>query len=945
MANQIDIPLGLKLDKLNNDLRIADSRITAAVQRLEKTKKFQLSIETNLTTKKISELRTIHQNLLNRFNKLVKLDVDVATLERAKGRIETVEKIFRNLNQELKETPKNSENAVDKMAKFGMIVTGLNQAHQLMQQLSADFMQMVNSGAEVEVLRSTFKGTTDDIQLFRQATAGTVTEANLIKLSNQATNLGVSLHDQVILFAMVEAAGDEMGISLEESFQQAVYATEGNERGLKSLGIQKEKYQEIVNDMAKVHGDEINNLDAETQKQIRLNAIIQASGMTYEEAINNAKDKKDKLEALGVTVEETKVKFGNLISLGLIPVIDALVGTGEAGQVAFGGIVGVGGAIVPLIPQILQLKTMQKLLAVETAAATTALNAEAVAAGAASVASKGFLLTLGSAIAIVGAVATATYLYTERINDNTEAIRKNREEALKQHPEADKSGFGGKTLADEKEEEYNKRSEGKPLAWLYERIEKEKQINQVVAEGNKHLKTRAEIEEEIESLQKKQKEEFAPGTPGDIKIQKEIDALQAKLDINKNIKSSTKQISELERHAVEGLSKSSDTYYNYKFDLIQKEVDAFYKAGIDETLIMEYVNETFTKLDDERHKAVLENLNQEIAAYQKLFDEDYIKNRMKQTGGIEKVKAAGEVDLIPKKLKPVEVKTSINDIRENVKGDVNEVTEQDLWEEENKFYLDSFKNMTSSLSSEWAGTLDEMFSGSVNFSQGVTNLWQSLGNSVVQQIERIAAEYASIALISGIGSLIPGLGGFMKIFDFLSGRAEGGPVAAGTPYKVGERGTELFIPEKNGYIISNDITKQMERLTTEFDLSASIAGLSPNDDSFDFDISKLSRRVNGGPVTAGTPYKVGERGTELFISEKNGYIIPNDALQSNSSYGFKSGEVDRLVNTIKFMSVNVSRTIKKYNTGSIGIYGELASSNDIYVSNRNQEKVRKRFGG
>jgi hypothetical protein len=37
----------------------------------------------------------------------------------------------------------------------------------------------------------------------------------------------------------------------------------------------------------------------------------------------------------------------------------------------------------------------------------------------------------------------------------------------------------------------------------------------------------------------------------------------------------------------------------------------------------------------------------------------------------------------------------------------------------------------------------------------------------------------------------------------LSGRANGGSVMAGTPYIVGERGQEMFVPNSNGKIIPN----------------------------------------------------------------------------------------------------------------------------------------------
>jgi hypothetical protein len=50
-------------------------------------------------------------------------------------------------------------------------------------------------------------------------------------------------------------------------------------------------------------------------------------------------------------------------------------------------------------------------------------------------------------------------------------------------------------------------------------------------------------------------------------------------------------------------------------------------------------------------------------------------------------------------------------------------------------------------------------------------------------------------IVSGIGNLVSSaFGGF---------RANGGSVTAGTPYVVGERGAELFVPKSSGTIIPN----------------------------------------------------------------------------------------------------------------------------------------------
>jgi len=180
------------------------------------------------------------------------------------------------------------------------------------------------SSASLEVLRSNFQGTAEDIENFRKATAGTVAEASLIKLSNQATDLGISLKDQAILFASAENAGDKYGGSLEENFQKIVMASEGATKGLKALGIQKEIYEATLDKLAKKQGDLITNLDAETQKSLRLQAIIQSLNMTFEEAITNTADDADRIETWGVLWEEASNKIGSVVLPVLFGLGDAL---------------------------------------------------------------------------------------------------------------------------------------------------------------------------------------------------------------------------------------------------------------------------------------------------------------------------------------------------------------------------------------------------------------------------------------------------------------------------------------------------------------------------------------------------------------------------------------------------------------------------------------------
>jgi phage-related minor tail protein len=45
-----------------------------------------------------------------------------------------------------------------------------------------------------------------------------------------------------------------------------------------------------------------------------------------------------------------------------------------------------------------------------------------------------------------------------------------------------------------------------------------------------------------------------------------------------------------------------------------------------------------------------------------------------------------------------------------------------------------------------------------------------------------------------------------------------------------------------------------------------------------FNASVLKYRAEGGPVSAGSPYIVGERGPELFVPGRSGTIVPNNKM-------------------------------------------------------------------
>lgn len=95
-------------------------------------------------------------------------------------------------------------------------------------------------------------------------------------------------------------------------------------------------------------------------------------------------------------------------------------------------------------------------------------------------------------------------------------------------------------------------------------------------------------------------------------------------------------------------------------------------------------------------------------------------------------------------------------------------------------------------------------------------------------------------------------------------------------------------------------------------------------------------RAEGGPVEAGQPYIVGERGPELFMPSGGGTIIPNNVLMANSSSGqsnsnapaagaFQGGNQTTINNYLTAQTNATAESISRELAWSLRGYGGLAS--------------------
>jgi ABC-type transporter Mla subunit MlaD len=169
----------------------------------------------------------------------------------------------------------------------------------------------IQMASELAVLRSNFQGTNTELSLFRTATAGTVSDGSLIKLSNYASDLGVNMEDQAKLFSLAEDAADKYGGTVEDNFERVINASDGSARGLRAVGISVKDFEQEVNRLVKTQGIHLDAMSAEEQQNVRLQAIYNLTGTTIETVKNKTADAADKLAILKVKSEEVMVSFGS----------------------------------------------------------------------------------------------------------------------------------------------------------------------------------------------------------------------------------------------------------------------------------------------------------------------------------------------------------------------------------------------------------------------------------------------------------------------------------------------------------------------------------------------------------------------------------------------------------------------------------------------------------
>ena len=108
--------------------------------------------------------------------------------------------------------------------------------------------------------------------------------------------------------------------------------------------------------------------------------------------------------------------------------------------------------------------------------------------------------------------------------------------------------------------------------------------------------------------------------------------------------------------------------------------------------------------------------------------------------------------------------------------------------------LENFKTLNM-LDGKWQEIASTIENGVVNAIEGAIQGTKTLGEVASSVFNQIASQLLRMGVNYALGGMFPNL---------FPQRAEGGPVKGGSPYIVGEKGPELFVPGSSGNIVPNN---------------------------------------------------------------------------------------------------------------------------------------------
>lgn len=288
--------------------------------------------------------------------------------ENSKTRAGVLSQEIRKLGREYKGLDGQVKASKFQMLEFGenltVVTAGLFMVGKAIAETVKALKDLTMEGAQFSVWKDSFtemqggvENATKSLDLMRKASSGNLDEKEIILYTNKMKMLGFALDDSAKLLKLVDIQGDKMGVTFRQG-QDVLqgFIMTGRKMALKEMGINAGEVTKKIDELTIATGKSKDALSDEEIQAIRLNAILQVTGVTMKEVTDSELDAADKLLMFESATRNAKLEIGQLISKGLIELIDSLGATSQSATSTAGYISAIGSESAKLIPALAALK-------------------------------------------------------------------------------------------------------------------------------------------------------------------------------------------------------------------------------------------------------------------------------------------------------------------------------------------------------------------------------------------------------------------------------------------------------------------------------------------------------------------------------------------------------------------------------------------------------------
>lgn len=690
------------------------------------------------------------------------------TLASTDPRLQDTNNKILHLRNSLKDFGSTTKTSKFQMLEFGenltVVSSGIFAVARAIGEVVSQFKEMTVKGAEYGVLINNFESlaggidkAAESLELMRKASAGNLNNQDLMEYANKMKLLGFTVGDTARLLSFVEDRSDMVKISFEKG-EKALqsYILTGKAKGLQELGLNVAEVNAKMDELTLATGKAKDELSEEEIQTLRTKAILEKFGGTLEDVKNKTKDTADKLTSLQTSTENAKLEIGNFIANGLVELIDTLGIAGDRATETAGYITAIGGQLATLVPTIATLQiAFPTLFSTIASGASTAGIAIAGALGPASAAAMAliFLISLiQEGIAELKLMAK----WQERVENKTPVV----------------TNQGNETSDNTKFIRYA--DDIKLAPDMYEGQDVVNLSEKKFVKYDYSFDVPTEEDTKKEGSKKKYEEIKAPYRNnagwhrGNEIINKTSTALENLIKYYNNLEIVQKKLSE------------SDyiTFREKLLELLSKEFDS---------------TKELTSQNDEYYK---------------------IKSKLNE---VDK-----NISIRPKSLNVVEdlpdqnLRINPSDLEPVKKIDLEEIKYWQLMKSAGEMAAQGIQEATRALG-DFFGT---MMSGGKSAADGVKQFMKSIVTTIINGVQAMIFAQGGAAFAKGITSfglslitdlplLAAAWAGLEAAKGVISGLEAGGTFSAGTPYIVGERGAEMAVFNRPGYMVNNEKLMQL----------------------------------------------------------------------------------------------------------------------------------------